>query len=73
MSEQSWENITCFCKWKDHKAGPFGYLTTLKDSVKYVIFLRKCTNCGKLRGNFEESKPLPPKEVKTTKPQGVIL
>lgn len=57
-NDSGWENLTCYCKnQKEIPHKPFGYLTTLKDKVKYVTFLRKCSECGKLRGNFEVSKP----------------
>jgi len=58
QNSTGWENLTCYCKnQKDIPYKPFGYLTTIKNNVKYVTFLRKCSECGKLRGNFEESKP----------------
>ena len=63
-SSIGWENLTCYCKnQKEVPYKPFGYLTTLKNNTKYVTFLRKCDSCGKLRGNFEESKPKEEKGV----------
>lgn len=64
QNASGWENLTCYCKnQKEIPNEPFGYLTTIKNKVKFVTFLRKCKECGKLRGNFEESKPREDKGV----------
>ena len=62
--QNKWENLTCYCKnQKEVPYQPFGYLTTISNGAKYVTFLRKCDACGKLRGNFQESKPKEEKGV----------